>query len=322
MPHKYPTHPDYARIPVFNFRFNRLMVALMNAFVALSRWRVARQSPEGLAVSRVAIFGTGGRQIPGILYRPESVSGAVPLLLYFHGGAFALTYAANHLTMCQSYALRSGCAVLLVDYRLAPAHPWPAPFDDCYDSLLWARQSAQELAIDPRRIVVGGDSAGGALAAGVAQKALDQGEVLSGQMLVYPVTDSRCNTQSVQEFDDAPLWNSISTRRMWQAYLPGGDHQQPPEYAAPGLRQDLGGLPPAYVETAEFDPLRDEGEHYARALQAAGVPVEMNATQGTIHGYELAAENPIVKDAMDRRCAFLSACFQRPDSIDSTSSEA
>ena len=197
-----------------------------------------------------------------------------------------------------------------------------ASFDDCYDSLLWARQSAQELAIDPRRIVVGGDSAGGALAAGVAQKALDQGEELSGQMLVYPVTDSRCNTQSVQDFDDAPLWNSISTRRMWQAYLPGGDHQQPPEYAAPGLRQDLGGLPSAYVETAEFDPLRDEGEHYARALQAAGVSVEMNATQGTIHGYELAAENPIVKDAMDRRCAFLSACFQRRDSIDSTGSEA
>jgi len=199
--------------------------------------------------------------------------------------------------------------VIFVDYRLAPRYPFPAAFDDCYAALQWVVDAAGELGIDPHRIAVGGDSAGGALAAGVAQKARDQGlAVLCGQLLVYPVLDHTCSTESATRFIDVPLWNAISNRNMWAMYLsacPGGSA---PAYAAPA-HGDLHKLPPSYVETAEFDPLRDEGLHYADNLRRAGIDVEVNETRRTVHGYDASASNDIARQSMVARINFLRRVF-------------
>lgn len=304
MPQSYPVHPDYARAPVFNLRFGRFTIALVNSLMKVHRRFAVGKPPSGIARDKARLETTTGTT-PALLIRPAALPASAPVLLYFHGGAFAMTYGSLHIQMCQRYALTAQCLVVLVDYRLAPRNPWPAGFDDCYDSLLWVLRRAQDLGVDTSRIVVGGDSAGGALAAGVAQKARDNGIPVAGQMLLYPVTDSTCETVSAREFHDTPIWNGISNRRMWRAYLGAGNPLQPPDYAAPGLRQNLDGLPPAYVETAQFDPLRDEGADYAQRLETAGVALDLNETRGTIHGYDFAQDNPLVIQALEQRVAFL-----------------
>ena len=203
--------------------------------------------------------------------------------------------------------------VIFVDYRLAPKHPFPCGFEDCYASLEWVLSEAETLGIDTRRIAVMGDSAGGALAAGVAQKAMDKDNPVLAQSLVYPVLDSECKTPSAKNFTDVPVWNSIYNQRMWQTYLkncPAGD---PPLYAAPGIRSCLAGPPFSYIETAEFDPLRDEALDYAKALEQAGTKVELNETKGTIHGYEMVATNPEVLRSMQARVDFLIRAFAAGD---------
>jgi len=230
--------------------------------------------------------------------------------LYYHGGAFAITHASMHIKMCERYAREAGCVVVFVDYRLAPQHPFPVGFNDCYAALQWTIGNAASLGVDTKRIAVMGDSAGGALAAGVAQKAFDNGITLCAQVLVYPVLDSECKTVSATEFLDTPLWNSGGNRRMWAMYLKSSGGKAP-EYAAPGLRTKLAGLPRCYVDTAEFDPLRDEGIAYAQALTAQGVLVTLNQTRGTIHGYEMSPKNPQTLASMAGRIEFMRESFQR-----------
>ncbi|MCL4104232.1 UNVERIFIED_CONTAM: hypothetical protein GTU68_035094 [Idotea baltica] len=236
----------------------------------------------------------------------------MPCLIYYHGGGFAMTYGGPHINMCQRYADETGCTVVFVDYRLMPKHPFPGGVDDCYLVLEWVLDNAQRLGIDSSRIAVGGDSAGGALAASVSQMSLDRGtEKLCGQMLIYPVADSECKTRSATEFTDTPIFNSISNHRMWQAYLCNYVESGIPKYASPIHRENFSGLPPAYVETAEFDPLHDEGLAYAERLGEAGISVEVNDTKGTVHGYDAVAKTAISEDSMHRRIAFLKAVFLR-----------
>jgi acetyl esterase/lipase len=305
MPHHYPTHPDFARVPVINFRFNGPLVSAVNLLSGLARRPALKAARKSLRVERLRIPAPAGHTIEALCLRPHGLVEPAPLLLYLHGGAFAMTYGFHHVDMCHRYAAELPCVVLLVDYRLIPANPWPAGFDDCYHCLQWARAEAGRLGIDAQRIVVGGDSAGGALSAGVVQKALDEGAPPAGQLLIYPVTDSRCSSASLARFGDTPLWNGVSTVRMWRCYLAGRDPQQPPAYAAPAHRADLSGLPPAYVETAEFDPLTDEGRDYAAAMRAAGVAVRFHQVEGAIHGFEFVRGNALVADAMARRIDWL-----------------
>lgn len=305
MPHAYPTHPDFAKVPVVNFRFNRPVIGAVNLLSSLTRRPAMRAARQALRVERLRIPAPGGHTIEALCLRPHELAAPAPLLLYLHGGAFAMTYGFHHVDMCRRYAAELSCVVLLVDYRLMPAYPWPAGFEDCYHCLQWARSEADRLRIDAGRVVVGGDSAGGALSAGVAQKALDQGSPPCGQMLIYPATDSGCSSDSLRRFGNTPLWNGVSTVRMWRSYLAGHDLQRPPAYAAPAHREDFGGLPPAYVETAEFDPLADEGRDYADAMRAAGVAVEFHQVEGAIHGFEFVRGNALVEPAMARRIEWL-----------------
>lgn len=305
---KYDIHPDFAKFPVVTLRFSSIIIWLLNLLIRVTRWRARRRL--ALATQNQTIVSAGGSQFNVIVMKPYGLQAPAPALLFYHGGAFALSYASNHLESCERYANEAGCVVIFVDYRLAPKHPFPCAFNDSYTALEWTIQEADKLGIDVNRIAVGGDSAGGALAAGVAQKARDEHLVeLCAQLLIYPVLDNTCSTPSATDFVDVPLWNATSNRRMWDMYLSRYQEGETPLYAAPGFGQ-LQHLPLSYVETAEFDPLRDEGLNYIKALQAQGIEVVANATQQTIHGYDGNAKSDMAKRSMLERIAFLKQAFE------------
>lgn len=306
---KYAVHPDYARIPSLPFPFNGIVTGLLNRCILLDvqlrqRGVMRKTVKHWVASSDRSYF-------PVYELRPDTArpDEKLPALVYYHGGAFVLTYASSHVANLQQYADRVHCSVFMVDYRLAPQHVFPKGFEDCWAVLQWIKEKADWLHVDASRIAVMGDSAGGCLSAGIAQKSLDEGFSLRGQGLVYPALDNRCSTFSATAFDDAPVFNGVANKRMWEVYLPGHAAGNAPPYAAPAGRQDLAGLCPAYVETAEFDPLRDEGQEYARRLSAAGIAVTEYHPVGTVHGYDMIGNNALTQEAMQRRCDFLAGIF-------------
>ncbi|MGN1418008.1 MAG: alpha/beta hydrolase, partial [Acutalibacteraceae bacterium] len=230
-------------------------------------------------------------------------------LVYFHGGGFVYNAAPYHYNLVKQYCVQTPCKVLMVDYRLAPKNKYPAAVEDCYHALRWLSENADSLKINKAKIAVAGDSAGGNLAAVCALIARDSGILkLCGQMLVYPVTDSAMNTQSMKQYNDAYVWNSRLSKKMWALYLPG-ENIGKPQYASPMQAKSLENLPKAYVETAEFDCLHDEGAAYAKALEKAGVETVVYETKGTVHGYDMAQKSKTVKTSIQKRVAFLKDIF-------------
>ncbi|PLW69463.1 alpha/beta hydrolase [Pseudohalioglobus lutimaris] len=304
---RYAIHEDFAKFPAMSVRFTSLVIGFLNLLIRLSRLR--RKHSAAVTVVRQKISGDGGHRIELRVITPKNLKPGAPALVYYHGGAFAMTFGGMHLENAERYAESTGCITIFVCYRLAIRNPFPDGFNDAYAALKWAVDNAGQLGIDVGRIAVGGDSAGGALAAGVAQRARDEGLVsLCGQMLIYPVLDSRCNTSSAVEFVDVPLWTATSNKRMWSMYLRNYAEDATPPYAAPGLGA-LQDLPSAYIETAEFDPLRDEGLSYARELADCGCAVVLNETRGTIHGYDASADNETAVASMRKRLDFLKSVF-------------
>ena len=309
MKNTYDIHPDFARFPVITLAFNPLLLWLINSLMRLQCFFVKRSLKLDLDLDNHHIPCPDGRKITVFTMTPAGLEKPAPALIYYHGGGFGIRYSSLHLKNCQRYANESGCIVVFVEYRLAPKNPFPAGFDDSYDALEWVVQHSDQLGIDPGRIAVGGDSAGGALAAGVAQKARDKKLVnLCAQFLIYPVLDNSCSTTSATEFVDVPLWNANSNRNMWKMYLRGGTSGEAPPYAAPGNGR-LQGLPLSYVETAEFDPLRDEGLKHAADLWQEGIEVVVNETKQTIHGYDGNASSALAKRSMLERITFLKKAF-------------
>jgi acetyl esterase len=223
--------------------------------------------------------------IPAMLYLPGEARD-YPLCLYFHGGGFVIGDLFTTDSICRFLCRRAGCAVLSVDYRLAPEYPFPAAVEDCLAASQWAVAHATDLCADPTRVLVGGDSAGGTLAAVISQLSRQSGPRLLGQCLFYASTDSSSfDTPSFLEFGEQPLG---LTRRdiVWflNQYAPDPKDRLDPR-VSPLLEKDLSGLPPALVVTAEYDVLRDEGEAYAKRLQEAGVPCTLMRCGGMIHGF-------------------------------------
>ena len=220
------------------------------------------------------------------VYSPKAQNDAPrPAILEIHGGGFILGNIAMMDPWCQMIAASVDAVVVSVEYRLAPEHPFPAGVHDCYAALAWMADHAAELEIDPTRIAIAGQSAGGGIAAGTALFARDEGgPSVCFQLLEIPEIDDRLDTPSMMAFQDTPFWNRPNAVASWQHYL-GPKHQgEPSIYAAPARAEDLKGLPPAYVSTMEFDPLRDEGLRYAMRMLEAGVSVELHNYAGTFHG--------------------------------------
>ena len=247
--------------------------------------------------------------IPVRIYTP-GVTGELPILVYFHGGGFVLGDLAMADEVCRLIANDAECIVVSVDYRLAPEHPFPGPANDAFAATQWIAEHAAEIAGDPKRIAVGGDSAGGNLAAVVCLMARDRGgPQIALQLLVYPATDPSTEHPSMRQYGvDHYLTHEVM---QWFSFhhAGGGDHRSDP-YLWPMLASTLRGLPPAVVITAEADPIRDGGECYARRLQNEGVPAQLIRYDGMLHGffmYPSAFERG--RDAVRDAAAALHAAF-------------
>jgi acetyl esterase len=223
-------------------------------------------------------------------YAPTDPGGPHPLLVFFHGGGFTFGDLDTHDGVCRLLCKHAGAHVLAVDYRLAPEHPFPAAVEDAREALRWAHANAGRLGVDPQRVGVGGDSAGGNLAAVVSQLAArDGGPAPVLQLLIYPATDFSRRRRSRELFGEGFLLTNPEMDWFEANYL-GADsaHSRDPR-ASPLLAEDLSGLAPALIITAGFDPLRDEGEDYAEALRAAGTPATLRRFPGFIHAFIAAA---------------------------------
>jgi acetyl esterase len=222
-------------------------------------------------------------EIPVRIYRPPS-HGPLPVVVYFHGGGWVIGDITSHDTVCHRLAAGVPAVVVNVDYRLAPEHRFPAAVDDCDAATRWVSEHAADLGADPARLAVAGDSAGGNLAAVVARRARDRGgPPIAFQLLIYPATDMTRSLPSHTENGTGYLLETDTMAWFTDHYLDGADPRQPD--ASPLFAEDLTGLPPALVVTAEFDPLRDEGEAYAERLAEAGVAVTTSRYDGMIHGF-------------------------------------
>ena len=233
-------------------------------------------------ITNLTISGPGG-ELPLRLYRP-SAERPLPVLAYFFGGGWVLGSIDTADGVSRSLANSSGALVVVPGYRLAPEYRFPAAVDDCYAAVRWVAAHSGEIGADPARLAVGGDSAGGNLAAAVALRARAGGPALAGQLLVYPNTDQLADDESMRASGDPFLFNRRSVDWYRQHYLASPADAANP-LASPLRAESLASLPPALVITAEYDPLRDQGEAYARRLADDGVQVELSRYPGMAHGF-------------------------------------
>ncbi|MEV5714334.1 alpha/beta hydrolase [Amycolatopsis mediterranei] len=281
-------------------------LALARAGVRELRDRLPRPDTAGLRIDDVRVPGDG-HEVALRVYRPARPR--TPAALYFvHGGGFVVGDLDVALVPCVELVRALGIVVVSVDYRLAPETRYPGPLEDVYTGLCWLAGHADELGVDPRRIVTYGISSGGCLSGGLALLARDRGgPPIAYQFLNAPVLDDRLETPSMREFVDTPLWNRPQAEISWDAYLGPGVRatEAVPCYAAPARATDLSGLPPAYVAVKQFDPLRDEGIAYAVAMQAAGVNVELHLFPGTFHGSARCTDAAISRREQEEQLAVL-----------------
>jgi acetyl esterase len=291
--------------------------------IDLSDFQAARDAFEELIVALpvdvpgIETLDIEDRHVPGYqddpdvpvrVYRPHAPRNPpVPGVLMIHGGGFVVGNVAGEHVGAARMALDSGAVVVSVDYRLAPEHPYPAGVHDCYAALRFLHDEGGALGVDTGRLAVVGGSAGGGLAAATALLARDLGgPPLCFQMLHIPELDDRLDTPSMRAFVDSPVWNRPLAEISWRAYL--GElwgAADVPAYAAPARATDLSGLPPAYISTAEHDPLRDEGIMYAMRLLQAGVSVELHHFPGTFHGSAMVTTAEVSKRAQREADAML-----------------
>ena len=264
--------PGSVPVEVQRERFKAFMMALPGRETSIER------------IETHMITGTDG-QIPVRLYWPNP-NPSLPVLVYFHGGAFRVGDLDTHDHICRTLSLKASVLVVSVDYRLAPEHPFPAAVEDCYSAVEWVLENAAQLYADQNRIAVGGDSAGGNLAAVTAIKARNLGHPsLVFQLLIYPVIDmSSYDTLSWRALGNDYLLTRKAVEVMRESYVSDPSNRTH-QFTSPLLAESHRDLPPALVVTAEFDPLRDEGEAYVRKLQSAGVPARHIRYTGVLHGF-------------------------------------
>ena len=249
-------------------------------------------------------------QIPVRIYRPKNAAGALPALLYLHGGGFFCGDLFSEELQCAHYALHAQCVVVCVEYRLAPEEPFPAALTDCYRVLEFLWRESHALNLDRGFLAVGGASAGANLAAAIALLARDRGgPKICFQMLLIPALDDRLETPSAREFIDVPDFARPEAETMWRWYLGETVHNVSP-YAAPARAEDLSNLPAAYILCAGLDPLRDEGLNYARRLTEAEVTVELHLVPSIPHGFASIPSAAISERLLKEQVEVLQGAFR------------
>jgi acetyl esterase/lipase len=303
---KYDIHEDFKiktsiNLNGFMLRFGPILPKAVSYF---------SKREKGLKARKERIKSFDGEMVPIVILQPKGIFQNAPCILYFHGGAFILGSSPYNANSVLRLAKSTHAKIIFVDYRLAGKYSFPTGVEDCYAALTWTYQNAERLGINKNKIAVYGESAGGALAAAVTQMARDRkGPPICLQMLIYPVTDCTLSTESARKFTDTPVWNAGNNAKMWEVYLRDSTKPYSP-YASPLAAETLKTLPSAYVETTEFDPLRDEGVAYANRLIEDGVDTELFETKRTVHGFDiLVYNNEIIEESLRRRGNALNKAF-------------
>lgn len=260
---------------------------------------------SGLRIEDEVVSWKSSDEVPLRVYRRDNLPAKSGALVFIHGGAFVLGNLESEHDRCVYYAQNVDAIVVSVGYRLAPEFTYPAGHDDVWVALQWLVAHAAELGVDVDRICIGGNSAGGALAAGITLRSRDEhGPMLAAQMLLYPVLDDRVSSSSMTAFEVYDPWDGERCRKMWPLYL--GHLGDAPIYAAPARANDLRGLPPTFIMSCEEDPLRDEDIAFAQSLMDAGVSVELHHYRGTYHAFDVIGPNTTVgQRALSEQVLFL-----------------
>lgn len=296
---KYPIHKDFARLSVMSAPLGRGVLGVGNAL--LSIMPKGMRSNKQMVVERVDIpTNQGEKGVRAWVIAPSDHSGKAILML--HGGGFVFKGAPYHYNLAKEYARRTRSVVVMVDYSTAHNNPYGKSVEECCAAWRWLVESAPKWGVDSSKISIVGDSAGGFLAVKTALWTISQGVQRAEKMvLVYPVIDSSMRTDSMAEFTDTPVWNGKLNAKMWRYYLQGESEESLLDLDAEVLRL----LPPTYLETAEFDCLRDEGAIFVQRLQDAGVETSYIATKGTMHGFDMAQKSDITLAQIEARCKWL-----------------
>lgn len=259
---------------------------------------------KGMKMKKYIIRGYLNHKIKVYVIKHKKQNNQKKGLLYLHGGSFQIEGTPFHIRNLSKISLNSGYNAVYVKYRLAPKHAFPEGLEDSYKAYLWMKDNAEMLNIDKNRIAIGGDSAGGNLAIGTTLLLRDRlKEQVNKVLLLYPVIDHRQVTNSIKLYTDTPIWNSLLNKDMWETYLKNGDFGMI-EYAS-FINSNLRDFPETYIETAEYDCLRDEGILFAERLKALGIKVHERHTMHSVHGYDGVFYSNFMKQRIKERSAFL-----------------
>ncbi len=277
--------------------------------LVLSTMTTFRKRDRTLMSRKYIIDGYSEKKLKLSIYqdKTENVS-KKPVILFFHGGAFMIKAGSHAHKLCEIYAKATGSIVVFVDYHLGPKHPIPCAFEDAWLALQWVHQNHLSLKVDISKIIVTGDSAGGYIAANLAQMAKDRnGPKILFQLLVYPVIAPFANTESMKRFDDTPGWNSHLSHEMFERYFNGENDS----YNL--MKRDLSRLPEAYIEAHEFDCLRDEAILYASLLNEQGVKAHLETIKGSFHGADIFMKTNFVKALVSKRIVAMNQILNQSD---------
>jgi acetyl esterase len=291
-------------------RYSNIRRNFSNFIIRLSM--IFARPKHGIRMKRYVIRGHNHQKIKIFFLEKKTDTGKKPAMLYIHGGGFNLGITPVHIKMVTDMMVETDYKAVIVKYRLIPKYPFPTALEDSYHTLLWMAGHASYLNIDINHILLAGESAGGNLASGVALLSRDRkGPPIEKVLLIYPVLDQSMQTKSMNDYDDTPMWNSNLNKDMWKIYMRRGDFGML-SYASP-LQADLTGFPETYIETAEFDCLRDEGVLFGERLDLVGTKVYTNHTRKTVHGYDALFFSDLVKDCKAKRILFLKGELHEKD---------
>jgi len=294
----YPIHDDFRAACRITAPLGRGVLGIGNA--CLATMPKGMNSDKELTINKIKITSTAdGEKFGAWVITPKGSNAPRPAILFLHGGGFVFKGAPYHYDLAKEYARRTKSVVVMVDYRTAHNNAYGIPLSDCVDAWRWMTAEAQTLGIDTSRTAIIGDSAGGFLA---IKTVLASDVPPAKLMLIYPVVDCSMRTESMAKFSDTPVWNSELNKKMWEYYLHGVAEKSLLDLAPNELQKMLA----TYIETAEFDCLRDEGKEFATLLQGAGVAASLTQTRGTMHGFDMAQRSEITQHQIVERCMWLS----------------